>query len=80
MAIPIKYISGEASFLKMFGMSDEILFRLYIAIAFVLRIDIQWIKNNFFPVLIASVNPFGTFVVNFKFKQRLLKAFLFNIH
>ena len=59
------------SFVEMFGMPHGILFVLYIVIALVLRIDNQWIKNNFFAVLIASVIPFGTFVVDFKFKQKL---------
>ena len=71
VAVPIKYSSGEAFFVKMLGMPHGILFVLYIAIALVLRIDNQWIKNNFFAVFIASVIPFGTFVVDFKFKQTL---------
>ena len=71
VAVPIKYSSGEAFFVKMFGMPHGILFVLYIVIALVLRIDNQWIKNNFLAVLIASVIPFGTFVVDFKFKQTL---------
>lgn len=71
VAVPIKYSSGEAFFVKMLGMPHGILFVLYIAIALVLRIDNQWIKNNFLAVLIASVIPFGTFVVDFKFKQTL---------
>ncbi len=71
VAVPIKYSSGEAFFVKILGMPHGILFVLYIAIALVLRIDNQWIKNNFLTVLIASVIPFGTFVVDFKFKQTL---------
>ena len=71
VAVPIKYSSGEAFFVKMLGMPHGILFMLYIVIALVLRIDNQWIKNNFLAVLIASVIPFGTFVVDFKFKQTL---------
>ena len=45
VAVPIKYSSGEAFFVKMLGMPHGILFVLYIAIAVVLRIDNQWIKN-----------------------------------
>ena len=71
VAVPIKYCSGEAFFVKILGMPHGILFVLYIALALVLRINNQWIKNNFFAVLIASVIPFGTFVVDFKFKQTL---------
>ena len=71
IAVPIKYSSDEAFFVKIVGMPHGILFVLYIALALVLRINNQWIKNNFFAVLIASVIPFGTFVVDFKFKQTL---------
>ena len=71
VAVPIKYSSGEVFFVKMLGMPHGILFVLYIALALVLRNNNQWIKNNFFAVLIASVIPFGTFVVDFKFKQTL---------
>ena len=71
VAVPIKYISGDASFVKMLGMPHGILFVLYIALAFVLKFDNQWVKNNIFAVLMASVIPFGTFVVDFKFKQTL---------
>ena len=55
----------------MLEMPHGILFVLYIAVALVLKIDNQWIKNNFLAVLIASLIPFGNFVVDFKFKQTL---------
>ena len=71
VAVPVKYCSCEVFFVKMLGMPHGILFVLYITLALVLRFDNQWIKNNFFAVLIASVIPFGTFVVDFKFKQTL---------
>jgi hypothetical protein len=29
----------------------------------------QWVKNNFIFVLIASIVPFGTFVVDYKLKN-----------
>ena len=71
VAVPIKYISEDASFVKMLGMPHGILFVLYIALAFVLKFDNQWVKNNIFAVLMASVIPFGTFVMDLKFKQTL---------
>ena len=71
VAVPIKYSGGEDFFVKMLGMPHGILFVLYIAITLVLKINNQWIKNNFLAVLIASVIPFGTFGVDFKFKQTL---------
>jgi integral membrane protein len=43
----------------------------YITLAIVLRTENQWIKNNFFMVLIASVIPFGTFVVEKKLNKTI---------
>ena len=69
VAVPIKYIGGYDILVKILGMPHGILFVLYISTALVLRFNNQWIKNNFFAVLMASVIPFGTFVIDFKFKK-----------
>ena len=69
IAVPIKYIYSDPSFVKMLGMPHGLLFMGYIALSFVLRSENQWIKNNFFGILIASVIPFGTFVVENKLKK-----------
>ena len=57
----------------MLGMPHGLLFMGYIALAIVLRTENQWIKNNFFMVLIASVIPFGTFVVEKKLNKTIQK-------
>ena len=66
IAVPIKYLSDDPSYVKMLGMPHGLLFMGYIALAIVLRTENQWIKNNFFLVLLASVIPFGTFVMDNK--------------
>ncbi len=73
VSVPIKYISGDPSYVKMLGMPHGLLFMGYIALAIVLRTENQWIKNNFFMVLIASVIPFGTFVVEKKLNKTIQK-------
>ena len=73
VAVPIKYIIGDPSYVKMLGMPHGLLFIGYIALAIVLRTENQWIKNNFFMVLIASVIPFGTFVVEKKLNKTIQK-------
>ena len=73
VAVLIKYISGDPSYVKMLGMPHGLLFMGYIALAIVLRTENQWIKNNFFMVLIASVIPFGTFVVEKKLNKTIQK-------
>ena len=69
IAVPIKYIYSDPSFVKMLGMPHGLLFMVYLALSFVLSSENQWIKNNFFGILIASVIPFGTFVVENKLKK-----------
>jgi integral membrane protein len=69
IAVPIKYINSDPQYVKMLGMPHGLLFMGYIALAIVLRTDNQWIKNNFFVVILASVIPFGTFVVEYKLKK-----------
>ena len=69
IAVPIKYINSDPQYVKMLGMPHGLLFMGYIALAIVLRTDNQWIKNNFFVVILASVIPFGTFVVEYKLNK-----------
>ena len=73
IAVPIKYLKNDPSYVKMLGMPHGLLFMGYIALAIVLRTDNQWIKNNFFMVLMASVIPFGTFVVEKKLNKTIQK-------
>jgi integral membrane protein len=73
IAVPIKYLNNDPSYVKMLGMPHGLLFMGFIALAIVLRTDNQWIKNNFFMVLMASVIPFGTFVVEKKLNKTIQK-------
>lgn len=73
IAVPLKYLNNDPSYVKMLGMPHGLLFMGYIALAIVLRTDNQWIKNNFFMVLMASVIPFGTFVVEKKLNKTIQK-------
>lgn len=69
IAVPIKYMNNDPSYVKILGMPHGMLFMGYIALSIVLRIDNQWIKNNFLAVILASVIPFGTFVVDYKLNK-----------
>lgn len=71
IAVPVKYLNNDPSYVKMLGMPHGLLFMGYVALAIVLRTDNQWIKNNFFMVLMASVIPFGTFVVEKKLNKTI---------
>lgn len=65
-ATPMKHFYDDPQYVKMLGMPHGILFILYIIIAFMLRNENQWIKENFKFVLLASILPFGTFVLDRK--------------
>jgi len=69
IAVPIKYIFNLPSMVKYLGMPHGILFIMYLLASIIIRKNNQWVKNNFFLVLIASIIPFGTFVVDYKLKN-----------
>ena len=69
IAVPVKYIFNSPSMVKYLGMPHGILFIMYLLASIIMRKNNKWIKNNFVLVLIASIIPFGTFVVDYKLKK-----------
>ena len=69
IATPIKYLQGDASYVKMLGMPHGVLFMLYFVMALVIRKQMKWDNKNLLIVLVASVIPFGTFYVDKKYLQ-----------
>ena len=67
IATPVKYFSDDPQYVKMLGMPHGILFMLYIILAFMLKMENAWFKSNFKMVLLASIIPFGTFVLERKY-------------
>ncbi|MBL4938687.1 MAG: DUF3817 domain-containing protein [Lutibacter sp.] len=67
IATPIKYYSGNDSFVKMLGMPHGILFLVYIVFAIMLKYELKWKTKTIGIVLIASIIPFGTFYVDKKY-------------
>ena len=69
IAVPVKYIFNSPSMVKYLGMPHGILFIMYLLVSVIMKKNNKWVKNNFILVLIASVIPFGTFVVDYKLKN-----------
>ena len=69
IATPIKYFGDDPQYVKMLGMPHGILFMLYVIIAFMLKQENEWFKSNFKMVLLASIIPFGTFVLERKYNE-----------
>ena len=67
VAVPIKYMAGDSTYVKALGMPHGILFLLYILMALFIRSRMKWGFKTTLFVLIASLLPFGTFYVNKKY-------------
>lgn len=67
IAVPIKHMAGDSTYVKALGMPHGILFVMYILMALFIRSRMKWgLKSTLF-VLVASLLPFGTFYVNKKY-------------
>lgn len=73
IAVPIKYMLQDESYVKLLGMPHGLLFVAYIAMAFVLRTEHKWSKFVFTKILLAALIPFATFYVDFKYLKPLTK-------
>lgn len=67
IAVPIKYVQGNPEYVKLLGMPHGLLFMLYIALAFVIKKEMEWNGKNLGIVLLCSIIPFGTFYVDKKY-------------
>lgn len=66
-AMPMKYIFDNPVFVKNIGMAHGILFMLYIAFAFLLKMEEKWDLKKFGIICLASIIPFGTFYIEQKY-------------
>lgn len=67
IAVPIKYLGNDESYVKIFGMPHGLLFVVYIVLAYLIKDDLKWNSKTFWTVLVASVIPFGTFYIDKKY-------------
>jgi integral membrane protein len=74
IAVPLKYLVDDESYVKLLGMPHGVLFILYVAFAFVFQKKNKWSLINFLIILVASVIPFGTFYVDKKYLRKIIKS------
>lgn len=67
IAVPIKYLGDDQTYVKLLGMPHGLLFVAYIALAFIIKPEQKWDTKTFVIVLLASITPFGTFYVDKKY-------------
>ncbi len=65
-----KYQLGDPTYVKLLGMPHGILFVSYILFAFLIKDDEQWGIKDLGIVLLASILPFGTFYVDWKYLKK----------
>ena len=62
-----KYQLDDPSYVKLLGMPHGLLFISYIILAFLIKNGEQWKNKDFGIIILASILPFGTFYVDFKY-------------
>ena len=62
-----KYQLDDQSYVKLLGMPHGLLFISYLILAFLIKNEEQWKNKDFGIIILASILPFGTFYVDFKY-------------
>ena len=65
-----KYQLGDPTYVKLLGMPHGILFVSYILFAFLIKENESWGIKDLGIVLLASIIPFGTFCVDWKYLKK----------
>ena len=71
VTMPLKYIWHITEPTYFVGMAHGVLFILYVVLAFAVHYKVKWNLLTLFWVLIASLLPFGTFVVDHKILKKI---------
>ena len=67
VAVPIKYLMSDPSYVKMLGMPHGILFVAYVVMALMFTRQQGWTIRQLGIVLLCSILPFGTFYADKKY-------------
>tara|TARA_B100001142_G_scaffold220642_1_gene218843 strand:- start:145 stop:426 length:282 start_codon:yes stop_codon:yes gene_type:complete len=72
LAMPLKYWAGEEKYVKLLGMPHGLLFITYILLVYLLKNNQNWSNKTLAVLLTASIIPFGTFYVDWKYFKSLI--------
>jgi integral membrane protein len=67
IAVPLKYFGGDEQYVKLLGMPHGVLFVSYVIFAFLIKENKNWGMKDLGIVLLASILPFGTFYIDWKY-------------
>lgn len=70
-AMPMKYIFNDAFYVKHIGMAHGVLFTAYIILATILKFKDKWDLKKYLIVCLASIPPFGTFYIDWKYLKNV---------
>jgi integral membrane protein len=70
VAVPLKYWGGDEQWVKLLGMPHGLLFVSYVIFAFLIKENENWGIKDLGIVLLASILPFGTFYVEWKYLKK----------
>ncbi|MBC8266824.1 MAG: DUF3817 domain-containing protein [Flavobacteriales bacterium] len=65
-----KYQLGDPTYVKLLGMPHGLLFVAYLILAFLIKDDEKWSAKDFTYVMLASILPFGTFYIDWKYLKK----------
>ena len=74
IAMPLKYFLGQPLAVKYVGWAHGILFIAYVIMLLVLQVRYRWSLLFFVGAFLASLVPFGTFVLDRYLKEKELAA------
>jgi integral membrane protein len=67
IAVPLKYFWGNEEYVQLFGMPHGLLFVAYLILIYLLKSNRNWNSKDVWIMIIASIIPFGTFYVDWKY-------------
>ena len=67
IAVPLKYVWENEKYVQLLGMPHGLLFVAYLSITFLLKNTKNWNSRDLWVIFIASILPFGTFYVDWKY-------------
>ena len=70
IAVPIKYLWDDPTYVKLLGMPHGILFIGYIFLSTLGKSRYKWTNIDFFVISVSSLIPFGTFYVDKKYLKK----------
>jgi len=72
VAMPIKYLFGQPVAVQVIGAAHGVFFVLYVLIAMWAARKLRWPMKRLAKVIVASILPFGPFVIDRSLKQEAL--------